>query len=120
LNDFLALVSSYSVLSPDEQAQSLAAAADGTLGPKDPAKRREAKIRQYKREREIREQLSVIPSVHDQFIADSESIDALSRSSITFINSSGVHPLPPSSPEHSTGSDLHLDRFDLRQPRRSP
>lgn len=59
MNDFLALLSSYAVLSPEEQAESSAAAGDGISGPRDPAKRREAKIRQYRREKELREHISV-------------------------------------------------------------
>jgi immunoglobulin-binding protein 1 len=55
---FLSLLSSYKVLSPDEQAESSAMAGEAGL-PRDPAKRREAKIRQYKREKELREQISV-------------------------------------------------------------
>ncbi|KAK1926393.1 TAP42-like protein [Papiliotrema laurentii] len=56
-NVFLSLLSSYKVLSPDEQAESSAMAGEAGL-PRDPAKRREAKIRQYKREKELREQIS--------------------------------------------------------------
>jgi hypothetical protein len=58
LNSFLSLLSSYKVLSQNEQAESSAMAADAGL-PRDPAQRREAKIRQYRREKELREQISV-------------------------------------------------------------
>ena len=57
MNDFLSLLSSYAVLSPEERAESSAMAGGGL--PADPAKRREAKVRSYKREKELREQLSV-------------------------------------------------------------
>ncbi|RXK42237.1 hypothetical protein M231_00596 [Tremella mesenterica] len=61
INAFLHLLNSYKVLSPDEEAES-SAMANGV--PKDPARRREAKIRAYKREKELREFISA--SVPDQ------------------------------------------------------
>ena len=59
MNDFLELLTSYSVLATEELAESSAAAEDGIAGQNDPKKRRDVKIRQYKREKELREQLSV-------------------------------------------------------------
>ena len=57
LNSFLTMLSSYKVLSPDEEAESSAMASGAA--PRDPARKREAKIRAYKREKELREQISV-------------------------------------------------------------
>lgn len=58
-NSFLHLLTSYQVLSPEEQAESSAMAEGSRSAPRDPAQRREAKIRQYKREKELREKVSV-------------------------------------------------------------
>lgn len=55
---FLGLLTMYKVLRPEEEAESSAMANDGGL-PRDPAKRREAKITQYKREKELRQQIAV-------------------------------------------------------------
>lgn len=55
---FLGLLTMYKVLRPEEEAESSAMATDGGL-PRDPAKRREAKIAQYKREKELRQQIAV-------------------------------------------------------------
>jgi hypothetical protein len=63
---FLSLLSSYAVLSPDEQAESSSMAGESGL-PRDPAKRREAKIKQYRREKELREQISVSSSHQVQY-----------------------------------------------------
>ena len=54
---FFSLTGHYGILPPDQLAES-SAMAEGAL-PKDPARRREAKIRQYKREKDLRQQLSV-------------------------------------------------------------
>lgn len=59
MNSFLALLSSYKILSPEEEAESSAMAAGPSGGARDPARRREAKIRQYKREKELRQQIAV-------------------------------------------------------------
>ncbi|WVQ97790.1 hypothetical protein IAU59_004904 [Kwoniella sp. CBS 9459] len=56
-NSFLELINSYGVLTTEEQAES-SAAAGGSSAPRDPAQRREAKIRQYRREKELREKIS--------------------------------------------------------------
>ncbi|OCF59109.1 hypothetical protein L486_03610 [Kwoniella mangroviensis CBS 10435] len=55
---YLELLNSYGVLSSEEQAESSAAASGQSSEPKDPAKKREAKIRQYKREKELREDIA--------------------------------------------------------------
>ncbi|WWD22037.1 hypothetical protein CI109_106525 [Kwoniella shandongensis] len=55
---FLELLSSYEVLTPEEKAESSAAAAGQSAISKDPAKKREAKIRQYRREKELREKIA--------------------------------------------------------------
>ncbi|KAK8846728.1 hypothetical protein IAR55_005815 [Kwoniella newhampshirensis] len=55
---FLDLLSSYEVLTPEEKAESSVAAAGRSAISKDPAKKREAKIRQYKREKELREKIA--------------------------------------------------------------
>jgi hypothetical protein len=57
-NMFLGLLTMYKVLRPEEEAESSAMANDGGL-PRDPAKRREAKIAQYKREKELRQKIAV-------------------------------------------------------------
>ncbi|WVW78768.1 hypothetical protein I302_100730 [Kwoniella bestiolae CBS 10118] len=57
-NSYLELLSSYGALTPEEQAESSAAASGQSAVPKDPAKKREAKIRQYKREKELRERIA--------------------------------------------------------------
>ncbi len=59
MSEFLALLLSYEGLTPEEQAESSSMGSNGSSAPKDPARRREAKIRQYKREKELREQISV-------------------------------------------------------------
>ncbi|ORX34353.1 TAP42-like protein [Kockovaella imperatae] len=56
-NLFLSLLSTYSIVTPSEQAESSAMGVEAGL-PRDPAKRREAKIAQYKREKQLREQIS--------------------------------------------------------------
>lgn len=58
MNSFMSLLSSYAVLSPEERAESSSSADIGVV-PRDPAKRREGKIRQYKREKELREKIAV-------------------------------------------------------------
>ncbi|WRT65047.1 uncharacterized protein IL334_001989 [Kwoniella shivajii] len=57
-NTYLELLDSYQVLTPEEQADSAAMAGGTSSTPKDPAKKREAKIRQYKREKDLREKIS--------------------------------------------------------------
>jgi hypothetical protein len=59
---FLGLLTMYKVLQPEEEAESSAMAGEGGL-PRDPAKRREAKIAQYKREKELRQLIAVSPLV---------------------------------------------------------
>ncbi|ORY26902.1 TAP42-like protein [Naematelia encephala] len=63
MNGFLSLLASYKVLSPEEYAESSASADSGVIA-KDPAKRREAKIRQYRREKELRQQISTMANDH--------------------------------------------------------
>ena len=55
---FLALLTSYGVLTDEERAEGEFITQSGGL-PKDPAKRREMKIRQYKREKELHQQIAV-------------------------------------------------------------
>lgn len=62
---FLGLLTMYKVLKPEEEAESSAMASEGGL-PRDPAKRREAKIAQYKREKELRQAISVSLHPHSQ------------------------------------------------------
>ncbi|WWC67653.1 uncharacterized protein I206_101563 [Kwoniella pini CBS 10737] len=57
-NTYLELLNSYGVLSPEEKAESSAAANGQSSMPKDPAKRREAKIAQYRREKDLRQTIS--------------------------------------------------------------
>lgn len=56
-NAFLGLLSNYQVLSPEEEAES-SSMANGAM-PVDPARKREAKIRQYRREKDLRGSISV-------------------------------------------------------------
>lgn len=55
---FLALLTSYGVLTDEERSEGEFIVQSGGL-PKDPAKRREMKIRQYRREKELKQQISV-------------------------------------------------------------
>lgn len=55
---FLNLLISYGVLNDEERAEGEYISQSGGL-PKDPAKRREMKIRQYRREKELQQQISV-------------------------------------------------------------
>jgi hypothetical protein len=55
---FLSLLSSYGILNDEEKAEGEQIAQMGGL-PKDPAKRREMKIRQYRREKELKQQIAV-------------------------------------------------------------
>ncbi|WWC87199.1 uncharacterized protein L201_002085 [Kwoniella dendrophila CBS 6074] len=57
-SNYLELLNSYGVLTSEEQAESSNAANGQSSISKDPAKKREAKIRQYKREKELREKIS--------------------------------------------------------------
>ena len=59
MNDFLALLSSYAMFTTEEQTGSFSAYEDGTSGPKDPAKRRDARIQAHRLEKQLREQISV-------------------------------------------------------------
>ncbi|GFZ49122.1 hypothetical protein JCM24511_06872 [Saitozyma sp. JCM 24511] len=63
LQQFLALIRSYKVLSSEEEAESSNMADQGSA-PRDPAKRREAKIRQYKREKELRDRIASLAPDH--------------------------------------------------------
>jgi len=69
---------------------------DGSL-PRDPGQRREAKIQQYKREKELRQQISV--SSYSTYIAD------LRRKAVDI----QIHLLPPS---HSSSPSFLPPRID--------
>lgn len=64
LNAFQQLLQSYKVLGSDEEAES-SGSGGGAAVPADPAKRREAKIRAYRREKELKENISVSGGVRE-------------------------------------------------------
>lgn len=57
-NAFLGLLQTYNVFGSDEQAEGSSSTAPGAV-PSDPGQRREAKIRAYRREKELKERISV-------------------------------------------------------------
>ncbi|WWC59165.1 uncharacterized protein I303_101713 [Kwoniella dejecticola CBS 10117] len=57
-SSYLELLTSYSVLSPEDKAESSASTNGGPSIPKDPAKKREAKIAQYRKEKDLRQYIS--------------------------------------------------------------
>jgi hypothetical protein len=59
LGAFLNLLQSYRVLGPDVNAASASSGSGSSATPADPAQRRDAKIRAYKQEKELRDQISV-------------------------------------------------------------
>ncbi|XAO23936.1 hypothetical protein I312_102721 [Cryptococcus bacillisporus CA1280] len=68
---FVELLRSYGILSPQEASEY--SANNGAGLSNDPAKRREAKINQYKREKELREKINVIISRRKQVPADAST-----------------------------------------------
>ncbi|OCF41817.1 hypothetical protein I317_04327 [Kwoniella heveanensis CBS 569] len=114
-NSFLELITSYGVLSPEEQAGSSAAASGSA--PRDPAQKREAKIRQYKREKELREKISA--STRDQPEPSSSPIAFLlsllpqtsNRPAVTSTSSGYTSVNPEESPEISRSAILLVLRL---------
>ncbi|RSH77345.1 uncharacterized protein EHS24_003304 [Apiotrichum porosum] len=64
-NAFLGLLQTYNVFGSDEQAEGSSSTAPGAV-PSDPGQRREAKIRAYRREKELKERISAALPDHPE------------------------------------------------------
>lgn len=78
--------------------------------PRDPAKRREAKIKQYRREKELREQISVSSSHKVQYATVLTLTPGPSAwPTFVIILARGIHPVPPPINFEQAHSSLDLN-----------